>query len=54
MSDSTCVLRPTCVSKEECVHGAWLGVGICVSVAACLVEQKVVHWCFAGFIESFT
>lgn len=54
MSDSTSVLHPACISKEECEYESWLGVGICESVAACLVEQKIVHWCFGGFIESFT
>lgn len=54
MSDSTSLLQPTFISKEECVYGGCLGVGICVSVVACFVEQRVVYWCFGGFIDTFT
>lgn len=50
MSDSTSLLHSAFISKEECVCGGWLGVGICVSVVACFVEQRIVYWCFGGFI----
>jgi len=54
MSDSTSLPHPTFNSTEECVYGGWLGVRICVSVVTCFVEQRIVYWCFGGFIDSFT
>lgn len=46
MSDSTSVLHPTCICKEECVYEGWLGVGVCVS--GCLLggaeDCSLVFW----------
>lgn len=44
MSSSTSLLHTTLISKEERVYGGWLDVGICVSVVACFVEQRIVYW----------
>lgn len=54
MSGCASVLHPIRISKAEPVCGHGSGVGICVSVAACLVKQKTLHWCFGAFVEPFT